>query len=310
MKLKLFIVVTIFSIFISGCQKSEPKDKSDEKNIVIATSFLPVYLMTQEVLSGIENVTVHNIAPSIYGCPHSFSLSTGNMKIVSKADIIVRHGAGMDPFLASNKLKNANPSAKIVVLSNSLNIDAICSDEENHDHHDHTDDHESLHAWVAPDQAILEAIYLTQQLAILLPDHKNLIVDNGENFVRDLKFVSNSYRIMADSIASPNVILMHNSFSVLAKEMGWNVLSVVQENPDIPISPRDLKDVITLLNSGKVEALFSEPQISQDLIDTIVNETGATVYNLDPIVNSEESDVNFIEKLNSNLTVIRKALVN
>ncbi len=151
---------------------------------------------------------------------------------------------------------------------------------------------------------------MTQQLGILLPDYKNLIVENGDNFVRDLKFVSNSYRFLADSTGSPNVILMHNSFSVLAQEMGWNVLSVVQENPDIPISPRDLKDVITLLNSGKVDALFSEPQINQNLIDTIVNETGAKVYNLDPIVTSEDSDVDFIEKLNSNLTVIRKALVN
>ena len=66
-----------------------------------------------------------------------------------------------------------------------------------------------------------------------------------------------------------------------------------------------------LLNEKNIKALFTEPQYSSKIADTIAKETGASIYTLDPIVTgdaNEDAYDDYIVKMQENLNTLKEAL--
>ena len=60
-----------------------------------------------------------------------------------------------------------------------------------------------------------------------------------------------------------------------------------------------------------ITSLFTEPQYSSKIANTIANETGTTVYELDPIVTGDatpDAYDDYINKMKENLNVLKEAL--
>ena len=65
------------------------------------------------------------------------------------------------------------------------------------------------------------------------------------------------------------------------------------------------------IKTNNIKALFTEPQYSSKVATTISNETGAKVYELDPIVTGDstpDSYDDYINKMKENLNVLKEAL--
>ena len=64
-------------------------------------------------------------------------------------------------------------------------------------------------------------------------------------------------------------------------------------------------------NEKNIKALFTEPQYSSKIADTIAKETGASIYTLDPIVTgdaNEDAYDDYIVKMQENLNTLKEAL--
>ena len=78
--------------------------------------------------------------------------------------------------------------------------------------------------------------------------------------------------------------------------------------PDEPISPRMLKRVIQQVKDAGNPPLFSEPQYENTALRTIAQETGAKVYELDPLVTGDGSLTAYEDTMHKNLLTLTEAL--
>ena len=62
----------------------------------VVTSFYPIYLFALNLTQGIDGITIRNLAAPNTGCLHDYQLSTGDMKVLNKADVFLINGAGME----------------------------------------------------------------------------------------------------------------------------------------------------------------------------------------------------------------------
>ena len=141
----------------------------------VVTSFYPIYLFALNLTQGIDGITIRNLAAPNTGCLHDYQLSTGDMKVLNKADVFLINGAGMESYLTRvmdtfPKLPVVDASAGITLLTEDGmdeyvddhdhdHEDGVCPccgghhdddddddhDHEHHHHHDHDDHDEDEH---------------------------------------------------------------------------------------------------------------------------------------------------------------------
>ena len=86
-----------------------------------------------------------------------------------------------------------------------------------------------------------------------------------------------------------------------------------QSIKDQNISVNRIKEILeyNTIKEKNIKALFTEPQYSSKVAETIAAETGATVYELDPIVTGDSNPDaydDYINKMKKNLDVLKEAL--
>ena len=84
------LLVTAFAV--TGAFAAEPKVR------VLATTY-PVYLLTRAVAQTSPDVQVDLLIPAQTGCPHDYALTPKDMQKLSKANVVIINGLGMESFL-------------------------------------------------------------------------------------------------------------------------------------------------------------------------------------------------------------------
>ena len=106
------------------------------------------------------------------------------------------------------------------------------------------------------------------------------------------------------------------TFSSLLKEKyGFNHISagdVLREQVSLGSDiGKEVENIISIINEKNIKALFTEPQYSSKIADTIAKETGASIYTLDPIVTGDSNEKaynDYIIKMQENLNTLKEAL--
>ena len=86
----------------------------------VVTTFYPMYIAALNVTAGVDGVRVVNLAAPSTGCLHDYQLTPRDWAVLSKADVILAHGAGMDSFLGDVSARW--PKTKVVDLSARLDL--------------------------------------------------------------------------------------------------------------------------------------------------------------------------------------------
>ena len=83
--------------FTWGYGRLEAEERKEE--LLVVTSFYPMYVAALNVAGGCEGVTVENLSEPQTGCLHDFQLTPEDMRLLSEADVFVINGGGMESFL-------------------------------------------------------------------------------------------------------------------------------------------------------------------------------------------------------------------
>ena len=141
MKKKLLFLMSVFTVIVIGTvalakstTKNNQFDHNRENNLVIVTSFYPMYVLTQNLVEGIEGVSVINLTSGQIGCLHDYQLTTEDMKTLSTGDIFIMNGGGMESFL--EEVVNAYPS--LTLIDASAGIELLPSYAQHDHNHEHT----------------------------------------------------------------------------------------------------------------------------------------------------------------------------
>ena len=315
---KLLSLVLATSLLFIGCNNTQVSDKSNEDDTLnIVTSFYPIYISTLNIVKDIPNVTLTNMTKAQTGCLHDYQLTPQDLKTLENADILIVNGAGMESFLDS--ILSQYPDLQIIDASSGLDLleDDLHShdDEEDHDHdaedEDEHDHEYNAHIWVSVSGNIDEVKNIASQLETLDPENKDAYEANTNTYVAKLEDLKTEMHNELDSLPNRDIITFHEAFPYFAEEFNLNIVGVIEIEPDSEPSAKEIENIIATVKANNIKALFTEPQYSSQVAQTIANETGATVYELDPIVTGEaNSDAydDYINKMQKNLDILKEAL--
>ena len=272
------------------------------EDVDLMATFYPVYILAENVLDGVEGVTLSSMTPPSTGCLHDYQLLTSDMRALAKCSALLINGAGMETFLPD--VTGQFPDLTVIDCSQGVEL---LTEEEDHGH-DHEQVTYNAHIWLAPENAIQMVRNLRDGLSALLPDQKDRIAENAEAYIAKLSALDEELRAAVEPLPRKQIVTFHEAFPYFARAYGLEVAAVVALEPDEPISPRMLKQVIEKVRAAGNPPLFSEPQYENTALRTVAQETGATVYELDPLVTGDGAKTAYEDVMRKNLTVLLTAL--
>ena len=307
MKSKLTKILTIVfatSMLLTGCNNSAESNKSIESNnkLTIVTSFYPMYISTLNIVKDIPDVEVINMTAPQTGCLHDYSLSTKDLKTLSSADIFVINGAGMESFL--DDVIDEYSDLKIIEASNGISL----IEDTDHDEHEHD---VNPHVWVSISKNIEEVSNIAKELSAFDPNHASEYEANADAYIAKLENLRTEMHAALDNVNNKDIITFHEAFPYFAEEFNLNIAGVIEVEPDSEPSAKEVENIISIINEKNIKALFTEPQYSSKIADTIAKETGASIYTLDPIVTGDANENaydDYIVKMQENLNTLKEAL--
>ncbi|MBR3108852.1 MAG: zinc ABC transporter substrate-binding protein [Clostridia bacterium] len=274
------------------------------EEVSVMATFYPVYILAENILVGVEGVRLSSMTPPSTGCLHDYQLLTSDMKALAKAQALLVNGAGMESFLPD--LESQFPGLKVVDCSKGV---ALLSEEEDEsEQHDHDHGECNAHIWLAPQNAIRMVENLRDGLSELLPDKAAQLSANADAYIVRLQALDAELRDTIAALPNKKIVTFHEAFPYFAQAYGLEVAVVVALEPDEPISPRMLRQVIQQVKAAGNPPLFSEPQYENTALRTIAQETGACVYELDPLVTGDGSLTAYEDVMRKNAQTLIEAL--
>ncbi|HAN10263.1 MAG TPA: zinc ABC transporter substrate-binding protein [Clostridiales bacterium] len=297
--IKLALILIVSVLFISGCTQNEKKENTiqtiEKKELVIATSFYPIYIETINVAHDIDGVKVINMTKPQTGCLHDYSLTPLDLKTLERANIFVINGAGMEAFMD----KVVGEQQKLKIVEASKGIELISTDKEEGD---------NPHVWVSVSDSIIQVKNIQEQLSLLDPDNREKYKANADDYIIKLEALKNKMHEALDNTKNKDIVTFHEAFPYFAKEFNLNIKAVIEREPGSEPTPKELEDTINIIKESKINALFAEVQYPVKAAETIAFETGAKVYTLDPVVTGDGSLNSYIDIMEQNLGVLIEAL--
>lgn len=266
-----------------------------EKTVV--TSFYPIYVMARNLLDGVENAEVVNLAAPDAGCLHDYQLLSGDMRTLAGASALLINGAGMESFLADV----TGQFPKLPVVDASQGVPLLLD----------PDGGENAHIWLDVQNAKRMVENLARGLMDALPESHKAVMANRDAYLARLDALDQAIREGLSNVSRRDIVTFHEAFPYFANAYGLHVAAVVAREPGEALSPRQLKELVDTINELGLPPLFIEPQYPDLAAQTLSKETGAPVYVLDPLVTGpmdEQALTAYEDGMMANLNTLKAAL--
>jgi len=275
-KILALLLVLLMSLCTFACAATAPQAK-------VMTSFYPMYIFALNVFDGIEEIDVECMTAPQTGCLHDYQLVVSDMMKLSESDLFIVCGAGMESYLSDVTAQFAD----LPVVDCSQGLDLICDDAD-HAHAEDTHDHSvNAHTWLDVNNAIKIVNTIASQGMVLFPHAKERISGNAQAYIARLSVLHEEMQSLLTPFAGKKIVTFHEAFPYFARAFNLEIAAVIAQEHDEALSPSQIAKVIDLVGRAGNPPLFTEPQYASNAAQTISAETGAKVYELDPVVTGE-----------------------
>lgn len=321
MKKKLIAILGIMVVIVIGTTlvtAATRKKENKEDKLTIVTSFYPMYILAKNVTEG-TNADVVNLTEYKTGCLHDYQLTTSDMKKLENADIFIMNGGGMESFMED--ILKAYPDLSIINASKGiefLTAEGHNHEEEDVDNHEieeksednHSEEEFNAHVWLDMNYYRKEIQNVQEGLIRLDQENAKTYEDNGREYSSKIENLKNDFETSLSDTKEKKVVIFHDSFAYLAKELGLEVIHTVNLDGETALSAGDISEVIDEVKEKQVKVLFTEEQYSTSIADNIASETDANVYIINSLVTGDMDKDSYINGMKQNLEVLKQALLN
>lgn len=296
-------VALVGVLFWNRLQRAAP---ADDGRLRVVTTFLPLYSFTAAIAG--EDAAVENLLPQGVG-PHDFAFAPSDIERLARADVVVANGLGLEEWLA-DAIRTANPDVTIVEASAGIATRAPDealhvgdAEEEEEEEHGPADPH----VWLDPVRAQAMVQNITLALVTADPSHRAGYEARADALDDRLAELDAAFRSGLAGAADRRLVAFHDAFGYLAERYGLETVAVVEPSPGKEPSPRDLAQIVSLVRRTGVRALFTEPQFSPAIVETIAAETGRTTHALDPLETGPFTADAYFDVMRANLAALQAA---
>lgn len=270
--------VMLFALIIC-CLASMPADAA---RIRVAATIFPLADLVRQV--GGDRVEVTTLMPA-GSSEHSFEPTASLMRRVTGAQLLVKVGAGMDPW-ADRLFAGRSRKPAVLAATEGVKLLPVSQQDLLHTHHSDHDHGEGddPHVWLDP--VIVRDTFIPRLLATLSrlsPADAPQFRANADRYSRELSNLDSEGRRMASRLPRREFIALHSAWAYFAQRYGLKQIAAVESFPGKEPSARYLAALVSLARQRGVKTVFAEPQLSSKAARVIAAELGGAVLLLDPI---------------------------
>ena len=289
-KKSIFIVIAIILIIFIAIilyKNITNVEQEEDNNFKIVTTFYPIYIMTENITAGAQNVELTNMTDTNVGCLHDYTLVTADMKKIENANIIVQNGMGLENFMSQ-------------ILSTYSNIKTIDSSKDVQNKIE-----ENSHIWMNIQNYIAQVEEIAKGLSEANPENSLIYEQNKNEYIEKLKNIQEKYSLELSNLNGRKSICLDEALEYIAKQVGLDTISIKTDHEESTISAETMKNLIETMKSQNINIILVESGDNLNNAQTLANETGAKIYTLNSGLTGELNKDAYINVLNQNLEELK-----
>lgn len=287
----LCIILIIGFIVWKNIERNNNDVSSSKTRIV--TSFYPMYVIALNLIEGAEGIELSNMADVNVGCLHDYTLTTEDMKKVENADIFISNGLGMENFIS--KILESNSDMKVIDSSNNLENVISNGIEEN------------AHIWTSIDNYILQVQNIAEELKTADAKNAEVYTQNAQKYVDELNKLNEEYKSKLAKSNGEKAICLNEAFEYMGQELGMEMITIKTDHEESAISAGMLKSVINKVKEDDIKIIIIDKNDSKTNAETIANETGAKILELNSGLTGELNKDAYINQMRENMSILENA---
>jgi ABC-type Zn uptake system ZnuABC Zn-binding protein ZnuA len=294
----LIIIAAVVPALACG-DDDRPENAGDERISVVAT-IAPIYALAREVAG--DDVELHGIVP-VGADAHEFEPVASDLQAIEDADVILRHGVGLDDWI--DDTLSANRDAIVTTVTESIDLqppalehahsgehedDERPGEAEGDEHadegagaegNDHDDEGLDPHVWHDPDRAKIMVTNIAEALAAADPNNAETYTSNAVAYNGKLDETKQQVQAIIDEIPeeSRKLVTNHDAFGYFADAFGLEVVGSVIPSTTTESEPsaEDTASLLDTIEREGVKAIFAESSVSSGLATQLANDAGVTI---------------------------------
>ena len=230
--------------------------------------------------------------------PHEFSLSVRQAESMSRADLLVENGGGVEEGMTDSIATAAESGVELFTLT---------------DHVDLIDD--DPHVWTDPTRLLPAVEALGARLADVTGDPA--VLDRAAAYAEDLAALDDEIEATLAGIPTAERVLVtnHEVLTYFADRYEFEVVGAVIASPSTRAQPSaaDLDDLADTIEAEGVPAIFVETSSNADLAETLADTVGdvaVVTLHTESLGEPGSGADTYLDMLRTNAALIRDALTD
>jgi manganese/iron transport system substrate-binding protein len=260
-------LLALASVVLAACGPAGDGSGSAATVPVVTTTTILADLVHQV---GGDRVRVESLVPK-GGEVHTFDPTPSDIRRVTAARLVFRNGLGLDDWLGE-LVAATGTQAPVVALGEDLPGVTLLAGEER-------GEPANPHLWMNVAYASAYAERIADTLTTADPDGAETYDANLAAYQKRLAALDAYAKTRLGAIPEANrkVVSFHDAFPYFAAAYGLTVDGTVVDAPGQDPSAGQIAALVARIREAGVKAIFAEAQFDPAIVETIAQETGATV---------------------------------
>ena len=262
---KILTIIFILSL-LGGCSNVSKDNKDSSNKLKVYASIYPMYDFAKKICG--DKADVYNMT-SAGSEPHDFEITSKDMANLTKANLFIYNGGGMEHWV--DTVKDSIKNLKYIETSSNIDNEGL-----------------DPHFWLSPIKAKKQMENIKNALVEIDSANADYYNSNYNYYTDRLDELDNHFRDILSNIKNTNVVVTHPAFGHFCKEYSLNQVAIARDEAD----PKAMYDTIAFIKNNDVKAIFYEDFSSSKLVDSIAKEAGVKILTLNPIESLSEEYIN------------------
>lgn len=163
--------------------------------------------------------------------------------------------------------------------------------------HGHAHHHGGVnpHLFVSPSMTAKLAMNIAVELSKADPNGAAIYSENAKAYAETMNKLADDMAALGKRLKNNRIVQPHGIFDYLARDMGLEIVAVMQPHGQEP-SAAEMMDLVKTIKEKRAGAIFTEPQYPDKIGKSLSKETGIPVAVLDPVATGpENAPLNYYE---------------
>lgn len=283
----LLAVAACAGLFTAVCRDAQSGQK--DQKLTVVTSFYPIYVAAANVAGDCAGIEVMNLSEPQTGCLHDFQMTPEDMKLLSRADIFLVNGGGMESFLTD--VAERYPDLPVVEAANGLFLPDG-----------------NAHAWMSVSKYRQMVDAIAGQLSGLSAEHAKEIENNASDYDQKLEALEERLEELKSVAKGQKILSFHEAYEYLADDYGLEIVYALNLDEEGQVGAKEIKDAVSSSRENGAPAIFAEELYGRKLAQTVQKETGAKICYLNTLTRGEYDLDSYIDGMRENMDILYRAL--